>query len=362
LIFFSIFDYNTLYGMDQIVSFYPLEQESIFILTENGFRTRQGCLDLDRWFQEYDLRINTKLVNKLSLYYNLKTIDDYYRESFSHTFYIRYKLKKFSIETGISPDFMKKNDRLFLGVYKDCENGIIEIDLGLRDFVHNYVLSKKNESLRDPYSIFPFFASVRFAKIFNGFINISIEKGFKGKKEIFLNDSLIGNEFYQDYDSYLSFLIPFFKNLYLGGRLNYWIKELEKSGDRFYYSQIISNLFIRKDGNIKIEPSLSFELYESKDTLLFKRIDFISGFNIIKEMNKHITINFNFQDSRKKMRKNEDLNNNFEQRLTIGIILNFTKNTSFYIVEGIELDHFSMVFKKINYLHNHTFLTFTTRF
>ncbi len=141
--------------MDRAFSFYPIEQESIFLLNENGVRTKQGCLDLDRWFQEYEIRINARLYKDFSLFYDFKTMDDYYREYSRHTFYLRYRFPKAYFQIGISPNFMKKEDRLFTGMVKKGDDYFFEFNLGMKDFIHNYVLSKKKEPTRDPYLVFP---------------------------------------------------------------------------------------------------------------------------------------------------------------------------------------------------------------
>ncbi len=348
--------------MDRVLSFYPVEQESIFLFNENGLRTRQGCLDLDRWFQEYEIKINANLYKKFSLFYNLKSMDDYYRYYLRHTFYIRYCFNDISIQAGISPNFMKKEDRLFLGLLKKEKDFMLEIDFGMKDFVHNYVLSKKRESTRDPYNIFPFFIYFNFKKIFNGYINFEFDKTFMSKKEVIINDTFLGYEYSKDFEGNISFLIPIYRNFYLGFKGEYWYKNKDYLGDKTFLKQAISNIFIRTGDRLKIEPSFSIEYFEEKDSVLFNRIDYISGLNITKILNNYFFITLGFQDSRKKMEKDNEIKNNFEQRLVLALTINFSKNTSFYIFEGIELDHFSNVFEKINYLHNHTFLTLTHRF
>lgn len=343
------------------MSLYPVEQESIFIMNDNGIRTKQGCLDLDRWFQEYEIKFNMDLYKGFKMFYNLKSLEDYYREYQIHTFYLRYDFERIGIQTGISPNFLKSEDRLFLGFYKKTNDLMIEVNFGMKDFVHNYVILKKNEDTRDHYKIFPFFVGLSIKNVFNGFVNIEINKTFRSKKEIVINNNFSGYEYNEDIDMYYSLLFPLYRNTFLGTRGEFWMKK-EENTLKNYSMQILNNFYSRFGNRLKCEPSFSIEFYESKDTILFKRIDYITTLNIFYKINNYLTISGGFQDSRKKIKKEYEERKNVEQRLILALHINFSKNTSFYIFEGIEIEHFSKVFEKINYLHNHTFLTFTHRF
>ena len=77
LLIVFIGDSNTLYGMDITAGLFPVEWDSSFMFPFKGFRTLQGCLDLENWYQKYQMGFYTEIYRNMIFFYEYGMVNDY---------------------------------------------------------------------------------------------------------------------------------------------------------------------------------------------------------------------------------------------------------------------------------------------
>lgn len=370
LLFFLIEDSNTLYLMDESFTLFPPSEETLFTYHTNAIRTVQGCLDIDRWYQRYEAGIKMPLFSNLSMAYHLYKEDDYDFHKETHSFELQWipegRRIPLSFSFLIAPTYLKRNDMIGLSVgYWKNQSNNHSVYLIVEDFDHNYALSKKTDSLEDPYRRFPIRIEL-IGTIRNrwAFLSYRYHYTIPGKKDFYLFDESIGKEEYGGMSLSISSYYSLFKDLSFGLRLRYTQRDsfhisyepFEDFGCDWEHLFAEPFLYIRlfKRDDLRIGFPMDFKEILS-DSLQYKRRWFGITLLYYYHWRDWLTVPLGVQKS---WRLNEVENQ--ETRGVLGLDFRFNQRTYLAIREGIELDtSLSNIFKNP---HNHTFVMLSHRF
>lgn len=362
---------NTLYLMDESWTVFPAREETLFTSSKNAMRTVQGCLDLDRWYQRYEVKLETRLFSRIFMKYDLDKEDDYDLKEENHVFTLRWlpeedKGLPLTYSFFISPQHLKVHDFTGMGIgYWENRRNNHRLNFILYDFDHNYSLSKKSNPEESPYTRFPLGIKLE-GNIRNqwSYLSYSYEWIVRGKKEFRINDEITGRGEYGAKSLYINTHYYPFNIITAGFYLKYYrqdsINVIYEGND---YEYELEHLFAEPFVEFKIFENnriyLGFPLdykYKLKDTDEYRRKWYgISVYDMIKVTN-WLSVTTGMQ---KTWRKIED-DSNSETRAVIALDFNFRKSFYFSIKEGVELDlPISSILKSP---HNHTFVTLSMIF
>lgn len=371
LLFFG--DDNTLYLMDESFSLFPAEEEFLFNHNINNFRTTQGCLDLYKWYQRYEAKVRMPLFSNLVMDYDFYKEDDYDICKEIHSFKLRWLPEEkgslpLSFSFIISPDFLKKNDFVGLGIgFWKSESNNHFLNLVVDDFDHNYALyRKKGDSLKDPYQRFPIALEFQ-GNVHDNWADLTYKYlwTFPGKKDFRLDNELIGKGKYGEKSLMVSSRYRLTRSLSMGLHLRYFESDSSyisyTSDDNYHlnwergFAEPYLRLFIFGENNLYIGLPMDWKRIKS-DSLNYRR-KWI-GITILYKYRlwNWFTIPVGFQNSWREL----NVKDNEETRGVLGLEFRFKKRTYFAIQEGIEMD--SPLSNILRNPHNHTFVMLYHKF
>jgi len=361
-------DSNTLYAMDMTAGIFPVEWDSSFMLPYNGFRTVQGCLDLENWYQEYQAGFNTEIYRNMRFFYEYQKLNDYRLNIEKHRFSLRLINGIHYLNIYVIPSFSKKDDEAGIGYGIKLNNLWIEADMGVYQFDNNYYLSKVELTTETPFVRYPITASVKLFLKQRGYTRLDIRKVFTGEKLVVHNGVHIGSIFqgesFIEFRNYFSINKRLGTDIYLKFReFNAWVSDNSVSVilpdvENYYENSLLGMFYLRYNhdrGNyIQVGPSIEMHRYFS-DTLNYWRRYLL--FNIFWKRSLGIPfVTLGFQFSSRRIEENSIVSRNTEARGIVELGFDFNERTHFSIIEGIEIDDIADVKEGINRLHNHTFV------
>ena len=362
-------DNNTLYLMDKSFSLIPIEEEFMFIYSKNGFQTTQGCLDLERWSQQYKTKIWMPLFSRLVLEYNLYKEEDYHIDIEEHLFKLRWiPMEKdklpLSFSLFISPAYFKVKDYMGFGIgyWKNIKDNH-SLNIIIHEFDHNYFLSKQSGLIyKDPFSRFPITLELK-GNVSNTQADLfyRYSKKIQGTKNFKEYDQTIANEKYGGMDLISIIYYRFFSKISGGIRLDYTQTDTSfthLSEDSLNYGTFFEELF--SEPYIKIKLSPKNDLYFGfpvdwksieNDSLNYRRKWIGLTLLYKRQMWDPVKLTLGFQKSW----RNLDGNKSSETRAVLSLEINLNEKFYASINQGIEMD--PPFPKSLTQYHNHTFLT-----
>lgn len=369
----TIEDGNTLYLMDKDVSYYMENWVNSYISNEYGIRTSQGCLDIERWEQQYGAKFLLPINKSFDIRYNFYKIDGYNWHKEIHQLDFNYFIKHLVFSLSISPNYLKMDDYMGLGVglYNNYKQNI-QFFINLKDFDHNYATNRLyRDTIHDPYISHPFQFELKSNYSFSsGYINFDVKKTMLSTKKIMDKDSLIGYINSEDGDGYLYAYINIFNRFDI-----YNVTECKYESyreDRFNYhtSEKMLTFFTSTSLNYKFKygtAHMSIPFYyksnniiNSDDSLTYNYRKKMYGLTVsyIKDIFKFMSIGFGYQRGlRERLIDDIKYSNGYgdcENRLIASLEFNFNDKTRLKVIEGIELDKFPHI--PITRFHNHTYV------
>jgi len=367
-------DSNTLYAMDMTAGVFPVEWDSSFMLPNNGFRTLQGCLDLENWYQEYQAGFNARIYRNMRFCYEYQKVDDYRLNIEKHRFSLRLINGMHYLNIYVIPSFSKKDDEAGIGYGIELDNLWIETDMGVYQFDNNYYLSKVELTTETPFVRYPITASVKLFLKQRGYTKLDIMKIFTCEKVVVHNGVHIGSiyqgESHIELRNYFSINKRLGTDIYLKFReFNAWVSDNSVSVimpdvANYYENSSFGLLFLRYHWNsknyIQIGPSIEMHRYFSDTLNYWRRYLLFNAF--WKKCFGIPFVTLGLQFSSRTIEENSIVSKNTEARGIIESGFDFNKKTHFSIIEGIELDDISGIKNGINRLHNHTFVQLSYTF
>ena len=367
-------DSNTLYAMDMTAGVFPVEWDSSFMLPYNGFRTLQGCLDLENWYQEYQAGFNARIYRNMRFCYEYQKVDDYRLNIEKHRFSLRLINGMHYLNIYVIPSFSKKDDEAGIGYGIELDNLWIETDMGVYQFDNNYYLSKVELTTETPFVRYPITASVKLFLKQRGYTKLDIMKIFTCEKVVVHNGVHIGSiyqgESHIELRNYFSINKRLGTDIYLKFReFNAWVSDNSVSlimpdVANYYENSSFGLLFLRYHWNsknyIQIGPSIEMHRYFSDTLNYWRRYLLFNAF--WKKCFGIPFVTLGLQFSSRTIEENSIVSKNTEARGIIESGFDFNKKTHFSIIEGIELDDISGIKNGINRLHNHTFVQLSYTF
>lgn len=367
-------DSNTLYAMDMTAGVFPVEWDSSFMLPNNGFRTLQGCLDLENWYQEYQAGFNARIYRNMRFCYEYQKVDDYRLNIEKHRFSLRLINGMHYLNIYVIPSFSKKDDEAGIGYGIELDNLWIETDMGVYQFDNNYYLSKVELTTETPFVRYPITASVKLFLKQRGYTKLDIMKIFTCEKVVVHNGVHIGSiyqgESHIELRNYFSINKRLGTDIYLKFReFNAWVSDNSVSlimpdVANYYENSLFGLLFLRYHWNsknyIQIGPSIEMHRYFSDTLNYWRRYLLFNAF--WKKCFGIPFVTLGLQFSSRTIEENSIVSKNTEARGIIESGFDFNKKTHFSIIEGIELDDISGIKNGINRLHNHTFVQLSYTF
>ena len=367
-------DSNTLYAMDMTAGVFPVEWDSSFMLPYNGFRTLQGCLDLENWYQEYQAGFNARIYRNMRFCYEYQKVDDYRLNIEKHRFSLRLINGMHYLNIYVIPSFSKKDDEAGIGYGIELDNLWIETDMGVYQFDNNYYLSKVELTTETPFVRYPITASVKLFLKQRGYTKLDIMKIFTCEKVVVHNGVHIGSiyqgESHIELRNYFSINKRLGTDIYLKFReFNAWVSDNSVSlimpdVANYYENSLFGLLFLRYHWNsknyIQIGPSIEMHRYFSDTLNYWRRYLLFNAF--WKKCFGIPFVTLGLQFSSRTIEENSIVSKNTEARGIIESGFDFNKKTHFSIIEGIELDDISGIKNGINRLHNHTYVQLSYTF
>ena len=367
-------DSNTLYAMDMTAGVFPVEWDSSFMLPYNGFRTLQGCLDLENWYQEYQAGFNARIYRNMRFCYEYQKVDDYRLNIEKHRFSLRLINGMHYLNIYVIPSFSKKDDEAGIGYGIELDNLWIETDMGVYQFDNNYYLSKVELTTKTPFVRYPITASVKLFLKQRGYTKLDIMKIFTCEKVVVHNGVHIGSiyqgESHIELRNYFSINKRLGTDIYLKFReFNAWVSDNSVSlimpdVANYYENSLFGLLFLRYHWNsknyIQIGPSIEMHRYFSDTLNYWRRYLLFNAF--WKKCFGIPFVTLGLQFSSRTIEENSIVSKNTEARGIIESGFDFNKKTHFSIIEGIELDDISGIKNGINRLHNHTYVQLSYTF
>jgi len=367
-------DSNTLYAMDMTAGVFPVEWDSSFMLPNNGFRTLQGCLDLENWYQEYQAGFNARIYRNMRFCYEYQKVDDYRLNIEKHRFSLRLINGMHYLNIYVIPSFSKKDDEAGIGYGIELDNLWIETDMGVYQFDNNYYFSKVELTTETPFVRYPITASVKLFLKQRGYTKLDIMKIFTCEKVVVHNGVHIGSiyqgESHIELRNYFSINKRLGTDIYLKFReFNAWVSDNSVSVimpdvANYYENSSFGLLFLRYHWNsknyIQIGPSIEMHRYFSDTLNYWRRYLLFNAF--WKKCFGIPFVTLGLQFSSRTIEENSIVSKNTEARGIIESGFDFNKKTHFSIIEGIELDDISGIKNGINRLHNHTFVQLSYTF
>ena len=367
-------DSNTLYAMDMTAGVFPVEWDSSFMLPYNGFRTLQGCLDLENWYQEYQAGFNARIYRNMRFCYEYQKVDDYRLNFETHRFSLRLINGMHYLNIYVIPSFSKKDDEAGIGYGIELDNLWIEADMGVYQFDNNYYLSKVELTTETPFVRYPITASVKLFLKQRGYTKLDIMKIFTCKKVVVHNGVHIGSiyqgESHIELRNYFSINKRLGTDIYLKFReSNVWVSDNSVSlilpdVENYYENSLLGLLFLRYNWNsknyIQIGPSIEMHRYFSDTLNYWRRYLLFNAF--WKKCFGIPFVTLGLQFSSRTIGENGAISRNTEARGVVEPGFDFNKKTHFSIIEGIELDDISGIKNGINRLHNHTYVQLSYTF
>jgi len=367
-------DSNTLYAMDMTAGVFPVEWDSSFMLPYNGFRTLQGCLDLENWYQEYQAGFNARIYRNMRFCYEYQKVDDYRLNIEKHRFSLRLINGMHYLNIYVIPSFSKKDDEAGIGYGIELDNLWIETDMGVYQFDNNYYLSKVELTTETPFVRYPITASVKLFLKQRGYTKLDIMKIFTCEKVVVHNGVHIGSiyqgESHIELRNYFSINKRLGTDIYLKFReFNAWVSDNSVSVimpdvANYYENSSFGLLFLRYHWNsknyIQIGPSIEMHRYFSDTLNYWRRYLLFNAF--WKKCFGIPFVTLGLQFSSRTIEENSIVSKNTEARGIIESGFDFNKKTHFSIIEGIELDDISGIKNGINRLHNHTYVQLSYTF
>ena len=367
-------DSNTLYAMDMTAGVFPVEWDSSFMLPNNGFRTLQGCLDLENWYQEYQAGFNARIYRNMRFCYEYQKVDDYRLNIEKHRFSLRLINGMHYLNIYVIPSFSKKDDEAGIGYGIELDNLWIETDMGVYQFDNNYYFSKVELTTETPFVRYPITASVKLFLKQRGYTKLDIMKIFTCEKLVVHNGVHIGSiyqgESHIELRNYFSINKRLGTDIYLKFReFNAWVSDNSVSVimpdvANYYENSSFGLLFLRYHWNsknyIQIGPSIEMHRYFSDTLNYWRRYLLFNAF--WKKCFGIPFVTLGLQFSSRTIEENSIVSKNTEARGIIESGFDFNKKTHFSIIEGIELDDISGIKNGINRLHNHTYVQLSYTF
>lgn len=369
VVLFSLLgDANTLYLMDKSFSFLPPEEEFRFIYSKNGFRTTQGCLDLDRWNQEYRTKIWIPLFSRLALEYNYYKEKDFDKNKEEHLFKFRWVPEEkdkipLSFSLFTAPAYLKNEDYLGIGIgyWKNIKNNHF-LNIIIHEFDHNFILSHKEQLIqKDPFTRVPVSIELK-GKISTSSADLFYKyyKTIPGKQNFLEYNEKIGEGEYGGMGLTSIIYYHFFSKISGGIRLKYIKSDSSLTylpEDSMDYETNGERLFSQPYIEIKPSSKNSFYIgfpidwkYIKTDSSKYQRKWIGFTFFYERKLWGKLNLILGFQKSWRNLNRQKWT----ETRAVLGLEVNLGKRTYLSIREGIEMD-FPLP-ERLHLYHNHTFI------
>lgn len=367
----KIEDGNSLYLMDKDISYYQSNWVKNYISSNYGIRTSQGCLDVERWHQEYDGKVKLPIVKSFDIDYFFYKRDGYNWHIEAHELNFNYYKNHIKFTLDISPNFIKMDDYGGIGIgYYRNKLSNVHLFVNLKDFDHNYATSRLySDTIHDSYIKFPFQLGIQGNFVSNkAYLNFDVRNTLHAVKKILYKDSLLG---YNDIEGYYGRIFTLFSptsNFTASGYSVWRYSSSQIDTFNYHYENTIQTAFatISFDysvniGNFRISLPFYYKynkFYDFPDsTDYFKKMYGLTlGYS--RKICNYTTLGLSYQRGIRERTINDSLYTDgwgdLENRLAISLEFNFSNKTLLKVIEGLELDHFPHI--PINRIHNHTYV------
>ena len=364
-------DGNSLYLMDKDVSYYQTEWVRSYISNNYGFRTSQGCLDVERWYQEYDGKLKLPITESFDIDYFFYKKDGYNGHIETHELNFNYYKKFLKFTLSVSPNFFKMYDYGGIGVgfYKSKLLNL-QLFLNLIDFDHNYATNRLySDTLHDPYIEFPFQLELRgnfIAKL--GYLNFDIKNTRESTKKIMYKETVIGYDNEKNYNGRIFSAISPLDNFTIScySEWNYIGSQVDTFN--YHYENILKTAFVEISldystniGNFHISFPFYYKFnkfYNFPDSTNYSKKMYGLTLGYSKNICKHTVLGLGYQRGIRERNIDDSLYvggwGDLENRFVVSLEFNFSNKTRLNIIEGLELDKFPHI--PINRIHNHTYI------
>lgn len=152
-------DTNIYAGMDYNISQFSRYWEWVYETSPSGFRTSQGCIDLEGWYMIYEAKTEAAFNDIFSLRYHFFMLRDYDEQATVHRFEPTMRLAgDFYAHLVVEPYMMKEEDEVGVGLsWRRKHTDWIAAYATMKYFDHNFALERTRPGPdRDPYRQIPF--------------------------------------------------------------------------------------------------------------------------------------------------------------------------------------------------------------
>ncbi len=367
----KIEDRNSLYLMDKDISYYQYDWVRNYISHNYGIRTTQGCLDVERWHQEYDGKFKLPVVKIFDIDYFFYKREGYNWHIETHELNFNYYKNFMKFTLLISPNYLKMNDYggIGFGFYKN-KNMNIQLFLNLKDFDHNYATNRLyGDTFHDPYIEYPFQLELKGNFVSKrGYLNFNIKNTHRSTKEILYKDSLLGFHNEKSYKGRVFTAFTPMNSFTVSGYSNWDYYNSQIDSFNYHYENTIQTAFLSvsldyssKIGKFHISLPFYYKynlFYDFPDSTNYSKKMYGLTVEYFNNIFKYTTLGFGYQRGIRERIIEDSLytggGGDLENRLVVSLEFNFARKTYLKVIEGLELDNFPHI--PINRIHNHTYV------
>ena len=367
----KIEDQNTLYLMDKGISYYQTDWVKDFISNNYGFRTSQGCLDIEHWHQEYDAKAELPMTKSINLDYFFYERNGYNWHIERHELNFNFYRKSLKFTINISPNFLKRNDYAGIGVglYKNKLMNA-QLFLNLENFDHNYSIDRLySDSIHDPYIKFPFQWELRCNYVGDiGYLNTDIRYTLPSTKKILYKANLLGYHNERNYSGriFSALNLPDSLTLSTFSQWDYIYSQIDTFD--YHYENALKTAFFTvaldysgRIGKIHFSFPIYYKFnrfYDFPDSSNYSKVMYGITIRYSKYVSRNTILGIGYQRGIRERTINDSLfvggYGDLENRLVVILGFNFSDKTRLRVIEGLELDHFPHI--PISRIHNHTYV------
>lgn len=364
-------DICEIYLMDMNIAKFSPSWELAYDSVTSGFRTSQGCLDLKKWYQFYEIKFSSPLYKNFGVRYKYLRLDDYGINKAIHRVdpYLQIN-KDIWLFLTITPNFLKRDDEIGAGIgHRENELNYIELFFILRNFSHNFGLIKTRPGPEyDPYHKFPYKFLLRTRRVWDWFrIKSSTEFVTKAKK-VYVNPADPKTEIFNSFGGETRIELSPFSNLWIGTMINFYknFSNLHIFNKDYLAYDSLSYAYIEPFLDLKLNEKYKF-IFEYTYTIKTRNTDTssyfrnwwgVKGLFNFKLLRPWIIGGIGYQHTTRETYLNNKLLKEGpvpkQNRLLLTLEFRFPSGAFLVIKEGIELDGgWRWILRRP---HNHTYV------
>ena len=356
---------NIYHVMDMYFANFPYTWDLQYNRTEIGFRTSQGCLDLERWLILYEGKIEYMFLDWFTVFYRYEKIENYHINIEKHTFSPSFKFyKNYFLSFKLIPYYLKRMNLWGVGILKNpYGDNYMGVFFRAKHLDNNFSFKDTPSGpSKILYSKFPlgFEIDGKLTKD-RSYVEFNVEKYYPSERYIDSPDT-----FWSTVQKELNLKIRTnlnIKNFDMGGYLNYSLEDttffdidtVQSNYHRFkeLYTEPYIDYSIKK---VKFGTGITYNYKRilKKDTT-YIRYWYSPFIRVIYSPFDFLSIHTGFQKQPFWRDLNSEIREFTQKRLFIGFEFKL-KNARFIVYEGIEADKLPPL-KKFWFFHNHTYVS-----